>query len=104
MELLHRVVKRPRDPAVHICILQPDQSLPDDSVVMGDKHPRSSDGLGEYGVFEESIPDHSGGNHSGEEGHRCAKPNTAIQGKAIKSSRPDMWNVVARALDQLESS
>ena len=104
MELLHRVVERPGDPAVHIHILQPDQSLPDDSAVMSDKHPGSSDGLGEYGVSGESIPDHNGRNHSGEEGHRRAKSNTAIQGKAIRSSRLDMWSVVARALDQLKSS
>ena len=60
MELLHRVVERPRDPAVHIRILQPDQSLPDDSAVMDDEHPGSSNGLVEYGVSRESVPDHSG--------------------------------------------
>ena len=104
MELLHRVVKQPGDPTVHICILQPDQSLPDDSAVMGAKHPGSSDGVDEYGVSGESISDHSGGNHSGEDGHRHAKSNTAIQGKAIRSSRPNVSSVVTRALDQLESS
>ena len=57
MELLHRVVERPGDPAVHICILQPDQSLLDDSAVMGDKHPGSSDGLGEYGISKRSVAD-----------------------------------------------
>ena len=104
MELLHCVVKRPRDVAVHICILQPDQSLLDDLAVVGDKHPGSSDGLGEYGVSGESVPDHSSGNHSNKEGDRRPKSNTAIQVKAIRSSRPDVWSVVARALDQLESS
>ena len=89
---------------VHIRILQSDQSLPDDSAIMGDKYPGSSDNLDEYGVPRESVPDHSSGNHSGAEGHKCAKSNMAIQGKAIRSSRPDMWSVVARALDQLESS
>ena len=90
MELLHRVVERPGDPAVHIRILQPDQSLPDDSVVVGNEHPRSSDGLVEYGVSEESVPDHNGWNHSGEEGDRLPESNTAIQGKAIRSSRQDV--------------
>ena len=89
---------------VHIRILQPDQSLPDDSAVVGDKHPGSSDGLGEYGVSRESVPDHSSGHHSGKKGDRCPKSNTEIQGKAIRSIRPDVWSVVARALDQLESS
>ena len=68
MELLHFVVERLRDPAVRIRILQPDQSLLDDSAIMGDKHPRSSDSLGEYGVSKQSVLDHSSGNHSGEEG------------------------------------
>ena len=71
---------------------------------MGEKHPGSSDGLGEYGVSRESVRDHSGGNHSGKEGHRRAKSNMAIQGKAIRLSRPDMYSVVARALYQLKSS
>ena len=79
MELLHCVVKRPGDPAVHIRILQLDQSLPDDSAVMGDKHPRRSDGLGEYGVSGESVPDHSNRHHSGEEGDRRPKLNTEIR-------------------------
>ena len=64
----------------------------------------SSDGLGEYGVSGEFVPDHSGGNHNGKEGNRRAKSNTAIQSKEIRSSRPDVWSVVARALDQLKSS
>ena len=85
------------DPVVHIRILQSDQSLPDDSALVGDKHPGSSDNLGEYGVSGESVADHCGGNHSSEEGRRRAKSNTAIQGKAIRSSRPDVWSVVARA-------
>ena len=50
MELLHRVVERPGDLVLHIRLLQLDQSLPDDSALMGDKHTGSSDGLGEYGV------------------------------------------------------
>ena len=90
MELLHRVVERRGDPAVHIRILQPDQSLPDDSAVIGDKHPGSSDGLGEYGVSGKSVADHSSGNHSGEEGARRPKSNKEIQGKAIRSSGPDV--------------
>ena len=61
MELLHRLVQQCEDHAVHIHILQPDQSLPDDSAVMGDEHPRSEDGVGEYGVFGESVADHSSG-------------------------------------------
>ena len=104
MELLHRVVDRPGDPTVYIRILQPHQSLPDDSAVMGDEHPGSSDRVVEYGVSGESIPDHSGWNHSGEEGDKHPESNTVIQGKAIRSSRPDVCNVVARALDQLELS
>ena len=75
---------------VHIRILQPDQSLPDDSAVMSDKHPGSEDGVGEYGVSGESIADHSSGNHSGKKGARRPKSNTAIQGKEIRSSRPDV--------------
>ena len=90
MELLHRVVQRRGDLAVHIRILQPDQSLPDDSAVMGNEHPGSEDGLGKYGVFGESVADHSGGNHGGKEGARRPKSNTAIQGKAIRSTRPDV--------------
>ena len=90
MELLHRVVQRCGDPAVHIRILQPDQSLPDDSAVMGNEHPGSEDGLGKYGVSGESVADHSGGNHGGKEGARRPKSNTAIQGKAIKSTRSDV--------------
>ena len=62
MELLHHVVERRGDPAVHICILQPDQSLPDDSAVVGDKHLGSSDALGEYGMSGKSVADHSSGN------------------------------------------
>ena len=38
VELLHRVVQRRGDPAIHIRILQLDQSLPDDSTLMGDEH------------------------------------------------------------------
>ena len=75
---------------VHIRILQPDQSLPDDSAVMGDKHPGSEDGVGEYGVSGEFVVDHSSGNHGGKKGARCPKSNTAIQGKEIRSSRPDV--------------
>ena len=90
IELLHRAVEQPRDPAVHIHILQPDQSLLNDSAVMGDKHPESSDGLDEYGIFDKSVPDHNGGHHSDEEGDRCPKSNTEIQGKAIRSSRCDV--------------
>ena len=90
MELLHRVVKQRGDPAVHIRILQPDQSLPDDSALMGDEHPGSEDGLGEYGVSGKSVADHNSRNHGGKEGARRPKSNTAIQGKAIRSSRPDV--------------
>ena len=90
MELLHRVVERRGDPAVHIHIRQPDQSLPDDSAVMGDEHPGSEDGLGEYGVSRKSVADHNSGNHGGKEGARHPKSNTAIQGKEIRLSRPDV--------------
>ena len=84
------MVQRRRDPAVHIRILQPDQSLPDDSAVMGDEHTGSEDGVGEYGLSEKSVADHSSGNHGGKEGARHPKSNTAIQGKAIRSTRPDV--------------
>ena len=84
------MVQRRGDPTVHIRILQPDQSLPDDSALMGDEHPGSEDGLGEYGVFEKSVADHSSGNHGSKEGTRRPKLNTAIQRKAIRSSRPDV--------------
>ena len=90
MELLHRVVQRRGDLAVHIRILQPDQSLPDDSALMGDEHTRSEDGVGEYGLSGKSVADHSSGNHSGKEGARLPKSNTAIQGKAIRSTQPDV--------------
>ena len=90
MELLHCVVERPGDLAVHIRILQPDQSLPDDSAIMDDEHARSSDSLVEYGVSGESVPDHNSWNHNGEEGDRRPESNTAIQDKAIRSSRPDV--------------
>ena len=90
VELLHRVVQRRGDLAVHIHILQPDQSLPDDSALMGDEHPRSEDGLGEYGVSEKSVADHNSGNHGGKAGARRPKSNTVIQSKAIRSSRPDV--------------
>ena len=90
MELLHRVVQRCGDPAVHIRILQPDQSLPDDSALMGDEHTGSKDGVSEYGVSGESVADHSSRNHSGKEGARRPKSNTAIQGKAIRSTRDDV--------------
>ena len=88
MELLHRVVQRCGDPAVHIRILQPDQSLPDDSALMGDEHPGSEDGVGEYGLSGKSVVDHNSGNHGGKEGARRPQSNTAIQGKAIRSTRP----------------
>ena len=90
MELLHRLVQRRGDPAIHIRILQPDQSLSDDSAVMGNEHPGSEDGLGKYGVSGESVADHSGGNHGGKEGTRRPKSNTAIQGNSIRSTRPDV--------------
>ena len=90
MELLHRVVQRRGDPAVHICILQPDQSLPDDSALMGDEHTGSEDGVGEYGLSRKSVVDYSSENHGDKEGARRPKSNTAIQGKAIKSTRPDV--------------
>ena len=90
MELLHRVVQQRGDPAVHICILQPDQSLPDDLALIGDEHPGSEDGLGEYGVSGKSVANLCGGNHSGKEGARRPKSNTAIQGKEIRSSRPNV--------------
>ena len=90
MALLHRVVQRRGDPAVHIHILQPDQSLLDDSALMGDEHPGSEDGVGEYGVPGKFVANHNSGNHGGKEGARRPKPNTAIQGKAIRSSRPDV--------------
>ena len=70
MELLHRVVQRRGDPAVHIRILQPDQSLPIDSTLMGDEHPGSEDGLGEYGVSGKSVTDHNSGNHGSKVGAR----------------------------------
>ena len=69
---------------VHIHILQPDQSLPDDSAVMGDKHLGSSDSVSEYRVSAKSIADHSSGNHSSGEGDRRPKLNKEIQGKAIR--------------------
>ena len=75
MELLHRVVEKRGDPAVHIHILQPDQSLLDDSTLMGDKHPGSADGLGEYGVSEEPVPNNSNRIHYGEKGARRPKSN-----------------------------
>ena len=90
MELLHRVVQRREDPAVHIRILQLDQSLLDDSALMGDKHTGSEDGVGEYGLSGKSVADHNSGNHGGKEGTRRPKLNTAIQGKAIRSTRPDV--------------
>ena len=74
MELLHRVVQRRGDPAVHIRVLQPDQSLPDDLAVMGDEHLGSTDGLGEYGVSGEPVTDNSSRNHNGKEGAR--RPNS----------------------------
>ena len=76
--------------AVHIRILQPDQSLPDDSAVIGDEHTGSEDGVDEYGLSGKSIADHNNGNHGGKEGTRRPKLNTAIQGKAIRSTRPDV--------------
>ena len=84
------MVQRCGDPAVHIRILQPDQSLPDDSTLMGDEHPGSEDGVGEYGLSGKSVADHNSGNHGGKEGTRRPKSNTAIQGKAIRSTRPDV--------------
>ena len=84
------MVERRGDPTVHIRILQPDQSLPDDSAVMDVKHPGSSDGLGEYGVSGKSVTHHSSRNRNGEEGARCPKSNKEIQGKAIRSSRLDV--------------
>ena len=90
MELLHRVVQRNGDPTVHIRILQSDQSLPDDSALMSDEHTGSEDGVGEYGLSRKSVAHHSSGNHGGKEGARRPKSNTAIQGKAIKSTRPDV--------------
>ena len=90
MELLHRVVQRRGDPAVHIRILQPDQSLPDDSALMGNEHTGSKDGVGEYGLSGKSVADHSSGNHGGKEGARRPKSNMAIQGKAIRSTRRDV--------------
>ena len=90
MKLLHRVVQRRGDPAVHIRVLQPDQSLPDDSALMGDEHTGSEDGLGEYGVSRESVTDHINRNHGRKEGARRPKSNTAIQGEAIRSTRPDV--------------
>ena len=86
MELLHRVVQRRGDPAVHIRILHPDQSLPDDLALMGDEHTGSEDGVGEYGLSGKSVADHSSRNHSGKEDARRPKSNTAIQGKAIRST------------------
>ena len=84
------MVEQLGDPTVHICILQPDQSLPDDSTAMGDKHPGSSDGLGEYGVSGKSVADNNSGHHIGEEGNKRPKSNKEIQGKEIRSSRPDV--------------
>ena len=90
MELLHRVVQQHGDPAVHIRILQPDQSLPDDSALMDNEHIGSEDGVGEYGLARKSVADHNSGNHGGKEGARHPKSSTAIQGKAIRSTRPDV--------------
>ena len=84
------MVEQLGDPTVHIRILQPDQSLPDDSALIDDKHTGSSDGLGEYGISEKSITDHSSGDNSGEEGDRSPKSNKEIQGKAIRSSQLDV--------------
>ena len=75
---------------VHIRILQLHQSLPDDSALMGDKHTGSEDSVGEYGLSGKSIADHNSGNHGGKEGARRPKLHTAIQGKAIRSTRPDV--------------
>ena len=36
------------------------------------------------------LQDHSSGHHNGEEGDRRPKLNTEIQGKAIRSSQPDV--------------
>ena len=60
---------------VHIRVLQPDQSLLDDSALMGDKHPGSANGLGEYGVSKEPITDNSSQNHSSKKGVRRPKSN-----------------------------
>ena len=57
---------------------------------MGDEHPGSKDGLGEYGVSGKSVADYRGGNHGGKEGARRPKSNPAIQGKAIRSTRPNV--------------
>ena len=84
------MVQRRGYPTVHIRILQPDQSLPDDSALMGDEHTGSEDGVGEYGLSGKSVADHSSGNYSGKEGARRPKSNTAIQGKAIRSTRLDV--------------
>ena len=84
------MVEQPGDPAVHIRILQPCQSLPDDSAVMGDKYTGSSGGLGEYGVSGKSVADHSSKHHSSKEGDKCPKSNKEIQDKAIKLSGLDV--------------
>ena len=57
---------------------------------MGDKHIGSEDGVGKYGLSGESTADHNSGNHGGKEGKRRPKSNMAIQGKAIRSTRPDV--------------
>ena len=71
---------------VHIRILQPDQSLPHDSAVIGDKYIGSLNGLDEYGIFEKSIAAHSSGDDNCKENARRPNSNTKIQGKAIRMS------------------
>ena len=84
------MVEGPKDPTVHIRILQTDQSLPDDSTLMGNKHTRSSDDLGEYGILGKSIADHNNGDDNNKKGDRRPKLNKEIQGKVIRSSQLDV--------------
>ena len=76
------------DPKIHL--LQPDQSLPDDSALMDDKHTKSSNCLSEYGIFGNSVTNRNSGDDSGKEGNRHPKSNMEIQGNAIRSSRLDV--------------
>ena len=55
---------------------------------MGDEHPGSEDGVGEYGVSGKSVADHSSGNHGGKEGAR--HPKSTRQFKVRKSDRVDL--------------
>ena len=54
MEVFYGLVQRSRETTDHLCLLQPNQPLPSDPAIMGNKHSRGVNRMGGNGPTKES--------------------------------------------------